>query len=85
MVQALRHVEQAMGNGEKQPTLSEIDTKTVARKQLVAAKSIKAGDVFSPHNLTAKRAAKGLSPMYYWDLLGRSATKDYQSDESIDQ
>ncbi len=84
MVQAIRHVEQALGSGEKIPTISELDTKSVARKHLVAAKPIKAGERFSEDNITAKRVTSGISPMQHWDLLGLTAHKDYQPDESIE-
>ena len=84
MVQAIRHVETALGSGDKNPTDSEWDTKSVARKQLVAARAIKAGEIFSEENLTAKRTIAGLSPMHYWELLGQTAPKDYQPDEVIE-
>jgi sialic acid synthase SpsE len=84
MVQAIRHVEQALGTGHKNPTESELDTRSVARKQLVAAKPIKAGERFSEDNLTAKRTTAGISPMHYWELLGQTAHKDYQPDEAIE-
>jgi N-acetylneuraminate synthase len=83
MVQAIRHIEMALGTGDKNPTDSELDTKLVARKQLVAAKPIKAGELFSEANLTAKRATEGISPMHYWEILGQAARKDYQPDEVI--
>ena len=85
MVQAIRHVEQALGSGEKKPTDSELDTKSVARKHLVAAKPIKAGERFNADNLTAKRTTSGISPMQYWALLGQTAHKDYRPDEAIDR
>jgi sialic acid synthase SpsE len=84
MVQAIRHVETALGSGDKNPTDSEWDTKSVARKQLVAARAIKAGEIFSEENLTAKRAVAGISPMHYWELLGQASHRDYQPDEVIE-
>jgi len=84
MVKAVRHVEQALGRGDKKPTNSELDTKAVARKHLVAAKPIKAGELFNEENLTAKRTTTGISPMRYWELVGRFARKDYQPDEAIE-
>jgi N-acetylneuraminate synthase len=84
MVLSIRHVEAALGSGEKSATISELDTKSVARKHLVAAIPIKAGEVFNKENLTAKRTSVGVSPMRYWELLGQPALKDYQADEVIE-
>lgn len=84
MVRAIRLVEQALGSGRKQPTPSELGNLAVARKSLLAACPIGAGEVFSTQNLTVKRPGKGLSPMNYWDLLGTAARSDYCQDEVID-
>ena len=66
MVRAIRNIEQAMGDGIKRPSPSEAKNKPIARKSLVAARSIKAGERFTPENLTAKRPGTGVSPMR-WD------------------
>ena len=84
MVQAIRHIESALGTGDKKPTDSELDTKSVARKHLVAAKPIKTGEIFTEDNLTTKRTVAGISPMHYWELLGQTAHKDYQTDEVVE-
>jgi len=84
MVNAIRQVEEAFGSGVKVPAPAEIKNMAVARKSLVAAVSIMAGEVFSLENLTAKRPGTGISPMLYWDYLGKKATRSYQPDEQID-
>ena len=48
MVRAIRNIEQAMGDGIKRPSPSEGKNKPIARKSLVAARSIKAGERFTP-------------------------------------
>jgi N-acetylneuraminate synthase len=83
MVEAIREVERAMGTFVKGPTFSETKNKKIARKSLVAAKNIKAGEVFTSDNLTCKRPGDGIEPMLYWDYLGRKADKNYQNDEQI--
>ena len=84
MVLAIRDVEKALGGTEKHATASELETKTVARKHLVAATYIRAGQPFSDDNLIAKRTASGLSPMRYWELLGQISQRDYDPDEIIE-
>jgi N-acetylneuraminate synthase len=83
MVKAIREVEVALGSPRKQVAASEMKNKNVARKSLVAAVPIRAGERFTPDNLTSKRPGNGISPMYYWQVLGRCASRDYESDELI--
>lgn len=84
MVRAIRNIEQAMGDGIKRPSPSESKNKSIARKSLVAARSIKAGERFTPENLTAKRPGTGVSPMRWDKAMGRIATRDYGADEMIE-
>ena len=84
MVRAIRNIEQAMGDGIKRPSPSEAKNKPIARKSLVAAKSIKTGERFTHENLTAKRPGTGISPMRWDEVMGRTATRDYAADELIE-
>ena len=83
MVVAIRDVEVALGNGIKEVAPSERKNLLVARRGLSAARAIKAGELFSEQNLTAKRPATGLSPFLFWEKLGQPADRDYAADEPI--
>ncbi len=83
MVTAIRQVEVALGSRVKSPTVSEVKNKAVARKSLVAARAIKAGEAFDADNVTIKRPGSGQSPYHYWDLLKRHAGEDYQAGDLI--
>lgn len=83
MVAAIRDVEQAMGDGIKCPTASEWKNLDVARKSLVAARAIVAGEVFTPENLTCKRPGMGRSPFDFWSVCGQSASRDFSVDEPV--
>ena len=84
MVESIRNIEKAMGNGEKVPTMSEIDISKVVFKRIVASKEIKAGEVLSEENICVKRNDKGV-PARYWDLIiGTVAKKDYSIDEAVE-
>lgn len=83
MVQAIRNIEKALGDGIKRPSPSELKNKPVARKSLVARQPIKAGEVFTAENITAKRPGAGISPMRWDEFIGQAAQKDYQEDELI--
>jgi sialic acid synthase SpsE len=66
------------------PQAVELQNRTVARKSLVAAASINAGDKFSAENLTSKRPGTGLSPMEYWRLLDRISHRRYEADDLLE-
>lgn len=84
LVRSVRNVECALGNGIKEPKESEIPNKIVARKSLIAKTDIKKGDIFSTDNLTTKRPGNGISPMRWYEIIGKSAKRDYEEDELID-
>jgi len=84
MVTGIRNIELAMGDGVKRPSASEIKNKPIARKSLVALRAIKTGEVFTENNLTAKRPGTGLSPMRWDEVIGRTAPRDFVSDELIE-
>ena len=58
--------------------------KPVARKSIVAAKPIRAGEVFTADNLTTKRPGDGVSPMRWYEVLGQTAKRDFAEDEKIE-
>ncbi len=84
MVTAIRHIEQALGDGIKRPSAGEAQNKPIARKSIVAACSIRAGEQFSAANLAIKRPGTGLSPMRWDEVVGRRAPRDFAPDEFID-
>lgn len=84
MVDAVRAVEQALGSGRKYPTPSELKNRSIARKSLVAACPITTGETLTAENLAVKRPGIGLSPMRYWELLGRKAGRNFAIDEVIE-
>ena len=83
MVDAIRSVEMAMGDGVKGPTPSELKNREVARKSLVARYKIEIGERFTENNLVCKRPGTGISPMFYWEYLGNAAECDYDADEVV--
>ena len=84
MVSAIRNIEQALGSEEKKVSSSEMKNKAVARKSIVAAKAIKAGEMFSEENLTVKRPGIGISPMKWESVIGQVAIRDFEQDELIE-
>jgi N-acetylneuraminate synthase len=83
LVRSVRQIEAAVGDGRKRPMPSERKNTAIARKSLVAARSIKRGERFNESNLTTKRPGSGVSAIYYWKVLGTIASRDYEEDEAI--
>ena len=83
MVDEIRNVEKAFGNGVKEPQEAEKKNIEIARKSIVAKCDIKKGEIFSDANITTKRPGNGISPMMWDEIVGKKANKDYQEDELI--
>ncbi len=83
MVKAIRNIEMALGDGIKKPNKSEIEIMKVARKSIVASKSVKKGEMFTKTNITVKRPGTGISPMRWNEVIGQKANRDYKDDELI--
>jgi len=83
MVRAIRSVESALGDGVKRPMPSEADTRRVARKSLVAARALKAGERVAAGDLASKRPGTGISPAELPRVLGLRLTRDVAADEVI--
>lgn len=84
MVAAIRNIELALGDGVKRPSSSEAKNIAIARKSLVAARPIRAGEPFTLDNLAVKRPGTGVSPMRLNEMLGRVAGRNFQADELIE-
>jgi N-acetylneuraminate synthase len=84
MVQGIRAIERALGDGIKQPTVSERANLPIVRKSIVASRAIQVGEPFTADNITAKRPGTGISPMHWDALMGRNASRVYSPDELIE-
>lgn len=85
LVENVRRIEVMAGSSKKIVTESERKNKIVARKSIVAAKNIVKGEIFTEENITCKRPGNGISPMNWYDVLGKVAEKDFRTDELIEQ
>lgn len=84
MVKSIRNIERALGHGIKKPTDSELKNKDMARKSIVANMDIKKGEVLSENNLYVKRPGTGISPIRWYEIIGRVAKRDFKEDELIE-
>ncbi|MDP2782319.1 N-acetylneuraminate synthase [Devosia sp.] len=83
MVQAIRRIDQALGDGIKKPSKSEAKNIPISRKSIVASRPINLGELFSLDNITIKRPGNGISPMRWDEVLSQAAQKNYKEDDLI--
>ena len=83
MVESIRNIELSLGDGRKVVANSEKENMSIARKSIVAKKSIRKGQLLSEENITVKRPGDGISPMKWFDILGTAAIRDFEEDELI--
>ena len=83
MVSSIRNIEKALGSSIKKPSKSEKPNITMARKSIVASKSIKKGELFTEKNITTKRPGTGISPMEWDSIIDKVAKRDYQIDDLL--
>lgn len=83
MVNAIRLIEKALGNGIKRPTPEEEEIKKVARRSIVAKIDIPKGTILTEDKITFKRPMTGLPPKYYKEIIGKRARRDIRADEVI--
>lgn len=83
MVQSIRNIELALGDGIKRPAQGELKNIDIVRRSIVSSCKIKKGEIFTEKNLIAKRPGNGINPMRWDEIVGSVALKDYEEDELI--
>jgi N-acetylneuraminate synthase len=83
MVSAIRNIEGAIGDGIKAPRTSEIKNIPIARKSIVAARPLDAGQVLGPDDITSKRPGSGRPPIEYWSLIGTKVARSCDADDQL--
>ena len=83
MINAIRNIESALGDGIKRLMPSEKENLVAIRHSIVAKTRINKGEIFSNENLTTKRPGNGLSPLRWDEVIGKSASRNFEIDELI--
>ena len=83
MVQQIRNIEAALGDGIKRPNRSEVENAKVVLKSILAKRSIHKGELLTSDNLVVKRASSGISATHWDVVVGTKALFDYDIDEPI--
>ena len=84
MVEGIRTIERALGNGVKFPATAEVANRPVARRSIVAASPIAKGETLRADQLDFKRPGHGISPMAFWDVVGKPARGDLQVNDLLE-
>ena len=82
-VKAVRTTEALLGDGIKKPTKAEKEMQIYARRSVVAACDIKAGEKLYKFNITLKRPATGIDPRSMAKITGKRAIVDIPADQPI--
>lgn len=80
MINAIRDIETALGNGLKRPHKVELDIQDFVRKKIVTSQSIKKGTQISSSMLCFKRAGVGIDPKFIELIIGKKANIDIEND-----
>lgn len=83
MVQAIRHVEAALGDSKKYVLDVEHRTYLYDKRSLVSACTIKKGTKITKKMLTHKRPGTGIRPKYLNVVIGRRAAVDIPEDTTL--
>ncbi len=83
LVSAVRNVSKSLGSAEKSPNAAEIKNVPIARKSVLTLRAVQKGEVLDETSLGTKRPESGLKPWLYWDVLGRKAARDLESETMI--
>lgn len=83
MVAGIRRIEASLGSPVKTPSHSEMATRKVARKSVVADRTIPAGAILERDMLVCKRPGTGIEPKHIEDLVGKTTRRKIAKDELL--
>lgn len=73
LVQSIRDVEAAQGNGIKAPTASELPVRALVRRSVTTVRDIEAGAAIGPGDIALLRPGTGIPPAEFEAVLGKRA------------
>jgi len=66
-------------------TRGEVLQREVLGKSIVCSMPISEGELFSESNVEIRTPARGLSPQYFYELIGKSSNRDIQKGDYIQE
>lgn len=83
MVEAIRHVEAALGDGIKRPAKSELVNLDVVRRSIVATRDLQPGEVIGPEDVTIKRPGTGIASVDLEKIIGLRLARPVKRDDVV--
>ncbi len=84
VVTRLRRLEVMLGTGERTFDEEELAIRGVARKSVVAVRTIRPGDRLDESNVAILRPGTGIAPRHWRDVLGKVATRQIPEGEPVE-
>lgn len=79
----LRETEQVLGRREKFVTESELQNMSIGRRGLYATRDMERGETISEEDLLCLRPRTGVSPLAFWDYVGKPCIEPVKAGEPI--
>lgn len=76
MVQSVRNIEKALGNGIKVPSQSELKNRKIVRKSIHLSRPLSHGQTITEEDLIMLRPGDGISPMEMNKVIGKQLVKN---------
>lgn len=83
MVEQIRNIEKALGDGIKKPNKSEEKIKKVVRRRILISKELKKGHVLTEDDLILKRSNSGIEADFIDLVLNKKLKIDMKEDSSL--
>lgn len=83
MVDAIRNVEVALGDGIRKFSENELEIKKIARKSIILNENVCKGTIIKKSMLSIKRPGTGIAPKYIDEIIGKKAINDLDANSVL--
>lgn len=83
MVDAIRNVEVAMGDGVRKFSENELEIKKVARKSIILNCNLEKGSIIEREMLSIKRPGTGIAPKFINEIVGKRLINDLKANSVL--
>ncbi|MDA7844237.1 N-acetylneuraminate synthase [Gammaproteobacteria bacterium] len=84
MIKQIRLIDDVLGSSLKAPTQSEQEMLTIARRGIKAAANLAEGDIISELNIEVLRPGVGITPDFYYEILGKKVLKPISAGSALE-
>lgn len=85
IVKYAHSVERGLGDGQKTIIEGEMEARIKYGVSIVSATNIKRGQVIKEEDITVKCPGGGISPVHFWECIGKKAKRNIYQDEIINE